>query len=134
MKQIEKEDLKFRRSFPLPYANTEIWCFELDSLSVHTDIMVRKFLQELPAICRPSAPSLVFINLSETLVTKDSADIIISRLLSIGRLKKVAFVGLNVVMRTYLGARLNKHDGLFAYGFFADLEQAKIWLVSKGIT
>ncbi len=131
MKEIAKEDLIIRRSFPLPYANTEIWCFELDSLSVHTDIMVSKFLQELPAIRRPSAPSLVFINLAQTLVTKESADIMISRLLSISRLKKVAFVGLSVAIRTYLGARLNKHDGLFAYGFFSDLEQAKVWLVSK---
>ena len=130
MKHIEKQDLILRRSFPLPFANTELWCFELDSLSVHTDTLVSKFLQELPTLRRPSAPSLVFINLSETLVTKDSADILISCLLSIGRLKKVAFVGLTVAIRTYVGARLNKHDGLFAYGFFSDYEQAKIWLVS----
>ncbi len=133
MKYIEKEDLIIRRSFSLPYANTQIWCFHLDALSVHTDVATSKFLKELPELFRPSAPSIVFLNLTDTLVTKEFAELMVSKLVSLGRLKKVAFVGLTWMMRSYIASLLRKHDCFFAYGFFSDLEEAKIWLVSKGL-
>ncbi len=132
MKFIAKEDLIIRRSFSLPYANTEIWCCELNSLSMHTDVAADKFLKELPEMYRPSTPSVTFINLSETLVYKEFAELMVTRLIPLGRLKKIAFVGLTLMMRSYIASLFRKHDSLFAYGFFSDLEQAKVWLVSTG--
>lgn len=131
MKFIAKEDLIIRRSFSLPYANTEIWCCGIDSLSVHTDVAINKFLQELPEMYRPSAPSIVFINLSETLVNKEFAELMVTRLIPLGRLKKIAFVGPTLMMRSYIASLFRKHDSLFAYGFFPTWSRQRFGLLVR---
>lgn len=132
MKYIDKHNLIIRDSRPLPYANTLIWCAEFDSLSTHTDIAVSKFLRELSLLKRPSSPSLIAVNLNETLVTQEFAMVMVSSLTSLSyKIKRVAFVGASLSVRAHMSFALKRTDCFFAYGFFSDYEQAKIWLVSK---
>ncbi|MFA9382012.1 MAG: hypothetical protein ACERKO_13235 [Acetanaerobacterium sp.] len=131
MKMIPKQDLIIRESMSLPFGGAEIWFEELDALSVHTEVAAEKFKRDLSAIRRPSTSSLIAVNLCETLVTESLADLVVSQLISVGRIRKVAFVGLTAAMRLHIGSLLKKRDCFFAYGFFSDYEQAKVWLVSR---
>lgn len=127
------DELVIRPSFALPFANTELWCFELDALYAYTDIVQRKFLAELAALKRPCAPSLVIVHLTKTFVSKELVQLIIDRLIPIRRIRRIAFAGLSLPMRAHASSLLGRYDSRFSYGFFPDYEQAKVWLVSSPV-
>lgn len=47
MKYIAKENLDIRPSFAMAFAGGEIYFILLDSMSVHTDIVMRKFREDI---------------------------------------------------------------------------------------
>ena len=47
MKIIDREKLIVRKSMRLPFRNTEIWGEELDALSIYTDVVREKFLEDM---------------------------------------------------------------------------------------
>jgi hypothetical protein len=129
MKVIEKEKIVIRDSFILPFAGGEIWCTELDSLSIYTDVVKNKFLNDMDAIRKPSSPAAIGINLTNTLIDTDIADLIIKELNSIKRSIRVAIIGINIKGRMKFNSELKKHEGSFVYKYFTDPEKAKEWLI-----
>jgi len=129
MKVIEKEKLVIRDSFILPFAGGEIWCTELDSLSIYTDVVKNKFLNDMDTIRKPSSPAAIGINLTNTLIDTDIADLIIKELNSIKRPIRVAIIGINIKGKMKFNFELKKQEGFFVYKYFTDPEKAKEWLI-----
>lgn len=131
MKIIDREKMIVRKSFRLPFRNMEIWSEELDALSVYTDVVREKFLEDMKIINRPSSPSLIAVHLNETLVDEEIAGLITSELSKAGKnVRKVAFVGLNFSARRMFKAQLENCGAEFIYNFLNDYEAAKEWLAS----
>ncbi len=130
MKIIPKEKLIIRDSFKLAYRGGEIWCEELDALSIHTDIVAEKFLKDMETIRRPSSSAFISVNLTATLVQKDIAELIIDKLLNVDRhLIKVVFIGLDHTGKKLFTSLLKQGHCAFSYQFIDDLEKAKEWLI-----
>lgn len=131
MKKIEKDNLVIRNSFQLAYAGSEIWCEELDALSIHTDVVSEKFLKDMVTIRKPSTPGLIAIHLNETLVDNDLVNIIVPELKkSENSIHKVVFIGLNRSAQKIMKSTLEKAGVSFAFNFYSDYEKAKEWLVN----
>ncbi len=133
MKHIDRDKLIVRESFAMYYGGGQIWFEQLDALSVHKDIVWDKFLKDLEVIRRPSAPAFLAVNLNETLVEKDIAELIAGGLQQIERrILKVAFVGLDRDGRKLMkNALLKDKEAKFVHHFFDDYEKAKEWLIQE---
>lgn len=130
MKVIFRENLIIRKSFKLAFAGGEIWCEELDSLSIHKDIVIEKFLQDMKIIQRPSSPAFIAVNLNETLVENDIAELIVNELSQVTRhLCKVAFAGLDSQGKKLFRKALKNVPHTYEYQFLDDFEKAKEWLI-----
>jgi hypothetical protein len=130
IKFVPKENLVIRDSFILPFAGGEIWCTELDSLSIYTDIVKNKFLKDMVTICKPSLPAFIAINLTDTLVDLDMAELIVNELINVKRrLIKVAIIGLNGDGKRIFNSLFKKQNRPFSYRFFVEPENAKEWLI-----
>lgn len=96
IKFIPRDKLIIRRSFAMFFGEGEIWCEDLDALSVHTDLVKNKFLQDMKSVRRPSTPSVVAMNLNETLITSDLAVIFARTLQEAGyAVTRVVYTGLD---------------------------------------
>lgn len=134
MKRIEKQDLIIRESMKLAFAGGELWGEELDSLSIHTDIVKEKFLRDMAVIRRPSSPSLIAVHLKDTLVTQQLAELIVSELSQASRfIRKLAFVGLDRDAKRLVMRLMKQHPHNFAVNYMVDYEKAKEWLVCEGL-
>lgn len=134
MKFIPKDKLILRESRAMFYGGGEIWVEDLDALSIHKDILLSKLQEDMKKICKPSAPSLVAVNLSETLVDEEVAEVFAKELCGGGEfIRKVVFVGLRgrrkALVRRALRAR--ERPPAFVYTFENDYEKAKQWLMDK---
>lgn len=133
-KIISKESLIIRPSMAMFFGGGEIWFEQLDALSVHTDIVKEKFIGDLKTIRKPSSPSRIAVNLNETLVDRETAEIIATELLmSEGFITKIAFVGLDFYAKAMFEAVFRKYKCPFVYKYFSDYERAKEWLVGEHI-
>jgi len=131
MKFIEKEKLIIRKSFKLNFRNGEFWGEELDSLSIHTDVVREKFLADLDAMKKPSNPAFIAINMHETLVDYELAVLMVGELSKITRpILKIVFVGLNRKTSKMFDTLLRKINHNFLYTFLFDYEKAKEWLIN----
>ena len=100
-------------------------------MSIHTDIVIEKFLKDMKIICRPSSSASISINLNETLVQKDIAELIVNKLSNVKRhISKVAFVGLDGTGKRLIKSSLKNENSSFCYRFIDDFEKAKEWLIS----
>jgi hypothetical protein len=134
MKIISKQDLILRDSFALPFAGGEIWCTELDSLSIHTDVAKKKFLKDMETIRKPSSPAFISINLTDTLVDSALAGLIVNALYTLSKpILKVAVTGLDRTGTGLFKALLKKQAGAIPCNFFTDVEKAKEWLIINKI-
>jgi hypothetical protein len=130
IKVIPKENLIVRESFQLPYGGGEIWFEQLDALSIYTDLVKDKFLKDMESIRRPSNSAFIAVNLCETLVDQELADMIVESLIDVNRrIIKVAFVGLNKEGKHIFKSLLKKQDCSFGYALINDYEKAKQWLI-----
>ena len=116
----------FKKSFTLYYNGGEIWIEHLDAISNESDLK-QKFIQDMLQIKRPSTSSFIAINLDESDVTDKTLKFILDELCSINKIVKVAFVGLDSVMKRYV--RLQKVRLNFVINFIDDFEKAKHWLL-----
>lgn len=129
MKQILKENLIIRESLKLTFKNGEYFGVELDSLSVYSDIVKDKFLKDIKTIQKPSTPGNIIVNLNQTMVEKDLAELIANEFLNVkGSVKRLAFVGLKSSPKRCITSIFKKADCTFAYTFKNDYEKAKEWL------
>ncbi len=133
MKFIDRDRLIIRESFAMYYGGGQIWFEQLDALSIHKDIVRDKFLKDLEIIRRPSTPAFLAVNLNETLVEKDIAEMIANGLWKVERqILKVAFIGLDREGRKLIKKALQSYvEDKFVYHFFEDYEKAKEWLVQE---
>jgi hypothetical protein len=133
-KIIPRESLIVRPSMSLYFGGGEIWFEQLDALSVYTDIVKDKFLGDLKTIRKPSSPSRIAVNLNETFVDHELAELIAKELLmSEGFITKIAFVGLDSKAKSMLEAVFKKFKCFFEYKYFSDYEKSKEWLVGEHI-
>lgn len=134
MNTIPRDKLIVRKSFAMAFAGGEIWFEQLDALSVYKDIIKEKFTEDLKTIRRPSSPSLIAINLNETVVDGEIVSLIISGLYDARKyIRKVVFVGLEGSGKSLVKAAVKQIQSPmeFAYIFINDYEKAKEWLVNE---
>lgn len=134
IKEIPLEKLVVRQSMKLNFMGGEIWFEQLDALSVHTEFAMEKFRRDLKDIRRVSSPSKIAVNVNETLVTDEFADLLVDELcLSDRFITKLAFVGADFATKRKIKKKLKNKNYAFAVGFIDDYEKAKIWLVTEGV-
>ncbi|MGN0622659.1 MAG: hypothetical protein ACI4JA_01770 [Oscillospiraceae bacterium] len=132
IKEIPIEKLVVRPSMKLDFMGGEIWFEQLDALSVHTELAMKKFTDDLKQIRRISSPSRIAVNVNETLVTDEFADLLVDELcLSDKYITKLVFVGTDTSVKRKLHKRFRKKNYSFAVGFINDYEKAKIWLMTE---
>lgn len=130
VKVIPREELIIRESMKLAYCGGEIWFEQLDSLSVYKDIVIEKFTKDMEYMKRPSYPAFIAVNLCNTLVDLEIAELIIKGLTRIERvILKLVFVGLCKADKKLIKSLLKEHRHTFVYAFIDDYEKAKEWLI-----
>ncbi len=132
MKTDVEEKLIVRESFAMFYGGGEIFFIQLDGLHQHKALVMEKFARDMEALAKPSAPSQTAVHLKDTMLDKEMALSILRQMNSPGQhQKKVAVVGLNLRGRRLFQRLLRDMDppARFVCEFFADYEQAKMWLV-----
>ena len=119
-----------KKSFSMFFGGGEIWFEHLDSLGARTDLALAKLEADSCLFLRPSAPSLIAVNLDETRVTAALISALQSQLMQGGkRFTRVVLVGTDPVARIRLRHSLT--GAPFVLGFINDFERAKEWLVHE---
>lgn len=127
---MEKDHLIVRKSFAISHNNGEMWAEELDSLFNFSDIVESKFLEDMKTIRKPSSPSIIAINLNQTMITNHLATIIIENLIDAGSsVKKVSFIGLDKKSLNIMKKVFKNYNPNFVYKYFDDFVEAKDWLI-----
>ena len=131
VKTIPKEKLIVRKSFKLAFRGGEIWCEELDSLYDYTDLLRKKFNEDMKEMCRPSNSAFIAVNLNQTFADENLCNYLADAFAEIKRpLKRLAFAGISKKCRKWMGTAFNNHSIKFEYDFFEDFEKAKEWLIA----
>lgn len=123
-----------KKSFAMYFDGGEIWFEHLDGMHSFTDEVIQKFIDDTQNITKPSAPSLIAINLDETVVDKKIIDLITDTYIKNTRyIHKVVFVGLNGHLQKLVKKTFKKRaiEYQFAVNYINDFEKAKEWLVGK---
>lgn len=119
-----------KKSFSMAFGGGEIWFEHLDGMYGHTYLAVEKLESDYTQFRRPSAPSLIAVNLDETAVDVELINAVAEKLLNGGkRFTRVAFVGTDKASRRKIKNALG--GAQFAIEFINDFEKAKEWLVSE---
>lgn len=121
-----------KKSFSMPFGGGEIWFEHLDGMYQYEKIVLEKLENDSEIFLKPSMPSLLAVNLDETVVTND----IIQKLMEYifehkKRFTKIVFVGLDRMGKTRIESEIIRREFDFAYAFINDFEKAKIWLVNE---
>lgn len=117
-----------KKSFQLNYNNGEIWCEHLDGLYGFSDLVMEKFNSDYSLFKRPSSSSYMAINIDETVITQETMDVIVDKLLNGDKaFTKICVVGADGPTKRQLKKHLS--SGSFILGFTNDFEKAKEWLI-----
>ena len=128
---MQESDLIIRKSFSVSHNNGDMWAEDLDALYDFTEIVENKFMEDLKTIRRPSSPSVIAINLNQTVITQHLATVIFEGLISAGNVRKVAFVGIDKEGLRIMKQTSKKYRTDFVYQYFNDFVIAKDWLIPK---
>lgn len=127
---MKKDDLIIRKSFTISHNNGEMWVENLDSLYNISDVAESKFLEDMKTIRRSSSPSIIAINLKQTMITKHLAATILENLIDAdSSVIKVAFVGLDKEGLHIMKQVSKNYNINFSYRYFDDFVKAKDWLI-----
>ena len=119
-----------KKSFCMFFGGGEIWFEHLDGLYEHTQAAMEKLNKDYESFKKPSAPSLIAVNLDETYVADELLSAVCEKLTDGEKnFTRVVFVGTDVKTRRKIKATLS--DAAFALAFINDFEKAKEWLVSE---
>jgi len=119
-----------KQSFSMYYGGGTIWFEHLDGMKDHTNLVMGKFEKDYCQFISPSQPSLIAINLDETIVNHMIIDLIAEKLLyGKKRFMRVVFVGVNRTTKRKIIVALKKKT--FVLNFINDFEKAKEWLISE---
>lgn len=129
MKQKEFAGIN-KKSFSMFFGGGEIWFEHLDGVYEYTNLAIEKLENDYQQFKRPSKPSLIAINLDETVVDDALIGAIAEKLLnSDKRFTRVVFVGVDKKVKRKIENVLE--GASFALDFINDFEKAKEWLVGK---
>lgn len=123
-----------KKSFAMNYMGGEIWFEHLDGMYSYTEEVIQKFRMNTPNITKPSAPSLIAVNLDSTFVNDRLIEVITDTYIINSRyIHKLVFVGLNHYSRKMIDKAFQKRKGQyqFAINYINDFEKAKEWLVGR---
>jgi hypothetical protein len=123
-----------KKSFAMYFCGGEIWFEHLDGMYSFTDEVMHKFIYDTQNVTKPSAPSLIAVNLDETDVNEKIVDLITDTYIKNTRyIHKVVFVGLNRYSRKLMEKAFQKREDeyQFTVNYINDFEKAKEWLVGK---
>lgn len=127
-----RDELIVRPSFKMAFGGGEIWFEQLDALYDFTELVMDKFRSDVPVFSRPSMPSVIAVNLKETLVTDELAELMARSFSEAGRsVTRVAFVGVDGDGRGIIKKYLRKYPAQYAYKLMSDFEKSKEWLVGE---
>ena len=119
-----------KKSFPIPFGGAELWCEHLDGIYEYTDLAIEKLQADYQQFKRPSMPSLIVINIDETLMTDSLIAEIAKTLLTDGKIiTRVSIVGADRKVKKKLSEALCAAH--FVLGFNRDYQKAKEYLVSS---
>lgn len=127
--KLELPGLK-KKSFSMFFGGGEIWFEHLDGIYAHPELAIEKLMNDSKQFCRPSLPSLIAVNVDETVVTDELIEAISDRLQNgCKRFTRVAIVGADkMAVRKF---RRAFQEAGFALYFTNDFERAKEWLVGE---
>ena len=121
-----------KKSFAMYFGGGEIWFEHLDGIYEFTDIAVKKLEDDFPSFKKPSSPSLIDVNVDETLIDDSLIKALADKLVYGGKLfTRVEIVGADKGAKRKLKKALC--EGRFALKFINDFEKAKEWLVSESV-
>lgn len=123
-----------KKSFSLWFGGAEIWFEHLDGMYEFTDEVMKKFIDDTINIRKPSSPSLIAINLDETLVNEKIVSLITDTYIENTRhIYKVVFIGLDSFSRKMVKKAFKKREGEYQFivNYMNDFEKAKEWLVGR---
>lgn len=119
-----------KKSFSMYFGGGEIWFEHLDGIYGNTDIALKKLENDAPLFSKPSATSLVAINLDETYIDNRLISELARVLMNPKKhFTRVVFVGTDKTDRRKIKSALSAKT--FALNFIDDFEKAKEWLVSE---
>jgi len=120
-----------KKSFSMFFGGGEIWFEHLDGIYNYYDIVISKFENDYEKFNKPSSPSLIAINLDETIINENIVCTISNKLINGNKkLSRVVFVGLDKKSKKMFSKTLKNHIN-FALEFINDYEKAKEWLVTE---
>jgi hypothetical protein len=123
-----------KKSFAMYFGCGEIWFEHLDGMYSFIDEVMNKFIEDTLNIAKPSAPSLIAVNLDETDVNEKIITLITDTYIKNTRyIHKVVFVGLDKHSEKLMKWTFKRRTAeyLFAVNYLNDFEKAKEWLVGK---
>lgn len=121
-----------KQSFALPFGGSTLWYEHLDALGNDAQAALRKLAADLPALSRPSAPSLIAVVLDETRAGRALCGALASALARQAACpRRVVFIGLSAWERRRMRKALRSVRPAFAFAFMLDLEKGKQWLVGQ---
>jgi hypothetical protein len=126
------EKLIVRESFAMFFGGGKIFFVQLDGLHDHKALVMEKFERDMQTLKKPSAPSQMGLHLKDTAVDKEMVQSMLLQMNSPGQhMQKVAIVGLKWPDKRLFKRLLRDMDppARYAFDFFEDYEQAKMWLV-----
>lgn len=130
--EIPPEKLIIRKSFAMPFGGGSIFFVQLDALSYNKQLVMEKFRGDSIAFSRPSETSLIAVNLNETYVDEEIAELFVTTFVNVKKhIHKIVFVGLDNEDKRMFKRLLKKQRTDFAYDFINDYEKAKEWLVGE---
>lgn len=124
-----------KKSFAMFFGGGEIWFEHLDGMYALKAQVIKKFLEDTPSIAKPSAPSLIAVNLDETDVDEEIIALITDTYIKNAQyIQKVVFVGLNRQAQGMMKRAFEKRRSEvgFTIAYIHDFEKAKEWLTGAG--
>lgn len=119
-----------KKSFVLNYNGAELWCEHLDSMGDYKQKVLEKFHKDMEKLDQITMPTLVAVNLDETMVDRELLDTIVKTFCHLKQpLRKVVFVGLSRSNQRIMKRVMIEKQVSFLYQCINDFEKAKEWLL-----
>lgn len=119
-----------KKSFAMYFGGGEIWFEHLDGIHEFSQLAAEKLEKDYLEFKRPSKPSLIAVNVDETVISDRLLQAIAEKLTGNEKqFTRVVIVGAGRADKHRLKKVLS--GGGFALNFIDDFEKAKEWLVSE---
>lgn len=119
-----------KKSMSMWFRDGEIWFEHLDGIYQYSEVVLDKLEQDYEIFKRPSASSIIAINLDETIINEAILSSIIEKLCDEEKqFTRVAFVGFDRKSKHRMQGIMKVKQPGFVWKFIDDFEKSKEWLV-----